>query len=74
MADEERQLTIVEQFENSPTRKIWYQGEWWLCLPDVVAVFAGTKRASKYWHDLKKSIIEEEGYRELSDSSGKLKF
>jgi DNA-damage-inducible protein D len=74
MADEERQLTIVEQFENSPIRKIWYQGEWWLCLSDVVAVFAGTKRASKYWHDLKKSIIEEEGYTELSAKIGKLKF
>ena len=74
MGDEEQQLTIVEVFEKSTIRQIWFQGELWLCLPDVVAVFAGTNRASKYWHDLKKSIIEDEGYTELSAKIGKLKF
>jgi DNA-damage-inducible protein D len=74
MAEEEEQLTIIEQFEANSIRKTWHQEEWWLCLPDIVAVFAGTKRASKYWYDLRKSIIEEEGYTELSARIGKLKF
>lgn len=74
MADEERQLTIVEQFENSPIRRVWYQGEWWYSLVDVMSVFAGTKRARKYWYDLKEKIIGEEGYSELSAKIGQLKF
>jgi hypothetical protein len=39
-----------------------------------MAVFAGTDRARKYWYDLKKKIIEEEGYIELSEKIGQLKF
>ncbi len=74
MADEERQLTIVEQFEDSPIRKIWHQGEWWYSLVDVMSFLVGTTRARKYWNDLKKKIIEEEGYRELSEKIGQLKF
>ena len=69
-----KQLTIVEQFENFPIRKVWYQEDWWYSLVDVVAIFSGTNRARKYWYDLKKKIIEEEGYRELSDQIGQLKF
>ncbi len=39
-----------------------------------MSVFAGTNRARKYWYDLKKKIIEEEGYTELSEKIGQLKF
>lgn len=74
MADEERQLTIVEQFENSPIRKTWYQGEWWYSLVDVMSVFAGTKRSRQYWHDLKEKITGEEGYSQLYDKIVQLKF
>ncbi|HTI14198.1 MAG TPA: BRO family protein [Dictyobacter sp.] len=69
-----KQLTIVEQFEDFSIRKSWYQEEWWYALVDVVAVFSGTSRARKYWYDLKKKIIEEEGYHELSEKIGQLKF
>jgi len=74
MVDEERQLTIVEQFENSPIRKIWYQGEWWYSLVDIMAFIVGSNRARKYWYDLKKRIIEEEGYSQLSEKIGQLRF
>jgi prophage antirepressor-like protein len=72
--EEDRQLTIIEQFEESPIRKVWYQGEWWYSLVDVMSVFASTKRARKYWSDLKKKIIEDEGYIELSEKIGQLKL
>lgn len=74
MAGEERQLTIVEQFENSPIRKIWYQGEWWYSLADVMAFIVGTKRACKYWYDLKKKIIEEEANKSLFATIKQLKI
>jgi prophage antirepressor-like protein len=48
MVDEERQLTTVEQFENSPIRKIWHQGEWWYSLVDIMAFIVGSNRARKY--------------------------
>ena len=74
MADEEQQLTIAEQFENKTIRKVWYEGEWWYSLVDIMSVFAGTSRARRYWYDLKKKIVEEERYIELSDFFGQLKF
>jgi DNA-damage-inducible protein D len=74
MADEKWQLTIAEQFENNTIRKIWHEGEWWYSLVDVMSVFAGTNRARKYWYDLKKKIVEEEGYGELSEKIGQLKL
>src|SRR6266536_1212871 len=74
MADEERQLTIVEQFENSSIRWVWYQGEQWYSLVDVMSVFAGTKRARQYWHDLKEKITGEEGYSQLYAKIVQLKF
>jgi prophage antirepressor-like protein len=57
MVDEERQLTIVEQFENSSIRKIWHQGEWWYSLVDIMAFIVGSNRARKYWYDFKKRRI-----------------
>ena len=39
-----------------------------------MSVFAGTKRARKYWSDLKKKIVEGEGYSELSSRIGQLKL
>ena len=74
MADEEQQLTITEQFENNTIRKVWHEGEWWYSLVDVMSIFAGTNRARKYWSDLKKKIVEGEGYIELSEKIGQLKF
>ncbi len=74
MTDEHLQLTIIEQFEGQNIRKVQYQGENWYALVDIMAVFAGTGRANKYWYDLRKKIIEVEGYKELSDQIGKLPF
>jgi DNA-damage-inducible protein D len=74
MADDEQQLTIIEVFEGLPLRKVWHEGEYWYSLVDAMAVFAGTTRARKYWSDLKKRIIEVEGYTELSVRIGQLKF
>jgi DNA-damage-inducible protein D len=60
--EEKLPLTLTEQFENNTIRRVWYQDEWWYSLVDVMTIFAGTNRARKYWHDLKKKIIEDEGY------------
>lgn len=74
MVDQERQLTIVEQFEDSPIRKIWHEGEWWYSLVDIMAFIVGSNRARKYWNDLKKRIIEQEEYSQLSEKIGQLRF
>lgn len=74
MVEEERQLTLVEQFENNAIRRVWHEGEWWYSLVDVMSVFTGTNRARKYWSDLKKKIIEDEEYSELSEKIGQLKL
>ncbi len=74
MVDEERQLTFVEQIEKSLIRRVWHQDEWWFSLVDVISVFAGTKRARKYWYDLKDKIIREETNKSLLTNIKQLKI
>ena len=41
---------------------------------DVIRVLMGPKRPSKHWGDLKKKLIDEEGFSELSEKIGQLRM
>ena len=63
----------VDLFKGKEVRKAFHEGEWWFSVVDVIGIISNTDRPSKYWNDLKNKIIEE-GYTQLSDKIGKLKF
>ena len=65
--------TKIALFKNKEIRKTIYKNEWWFSIIDVVEVLTGSDRSRKYWSDLKTKIIKE-GFSELSDKIGQLKF
>ena len=61
-------------FENKKIRRTWHNDQWWFSVIDVIAVLTESPRARKYWLDLKKRLIEEEDFFQLSDKIGQLKL
>lgn len=60
-------------FENKKIRRQMYNGEWNYSIVDVIAILTDSKRAKKYWSDLKKKL-ENEGFFETSEKIGQLKM
>lgn len=61
-------------FNKKEIRRVLHNNEWWFSIIDVVEVLSGTDRPRKYWADLKKKLIENEGFGELSEKIGQLKL
>ncbi|OGQ08658.1 MAG: phage antirepressor protein [Deltaproteobacteria bacterium RIFCSPLOWO2_12_FULL_40_28] len=61
-------------FNKKEIRRILHNNEWWFSIIDVVEVLSGSNRPRKYWADLKKKLIENEGFSELSEKIGQLKL
>jgi hypothetical protein len=62
-----------EGFDQS-IRRTMVDGVLYLSVVDVVGVLTESARARKYWSDLKRQLVEDEGYRELSAKIGQLKL
>jgi DNA-damage-inducible protein D len=60
------------QVKGAPVRRVLHNGEWWFSIVDIIGALAGTDRARKYWSDLKRKLIEKEGFSELSEKIGQL--
>ncbi len=67
------ETTKIAIFRGRKVRKTINKNEWWFSVIDIVEVLADTDRPRKYWNDLKTKIIKE-GYSELSEKIGQLKF
>jgi len=60
-------------FEGRRIRKMFFEGEWWFSIIDVVEALVGEGRPRKYWSDLKRKLAAE-GYTEVSENIGQLKM
>ncbi|MBU1199484.1 MAG: Bro-N domain-containing protein [Nanoarchaeota archaeon] len=67
--DSDKALVV---FEGKKIRRIWYDNEWWFSVIDIIEALTESKRARKYWSDLKVKLVEE-GF-ELSEKIGQLKL
>jgi prophage antirepressor-like protein len=65
--------TKLAVFQKKEIRKTIHNNEWWFSIIDVIEVLTNSKRARKYWNDLKKKLIDE-GYFEVSEKIGQLKL
>ena len=65
------QLEIVA-FKGQEIRRTLHDGEWMFSVVDVIAAITDSDRARKYWSDLKRQMIEKEGFSELSENIGQL--
>ena len=60
-------------FQRKQIRKTMYNDQWWFSIIDVIEVLTDSKRARKYWSDLKIKLFEE-GCAEVSEKIGQLKL
>ena len=61
-------------FNDNKIRRARHNDEWWFAIIDVVKVLTDSSRPRKYWSDLKKQLLEKEGYFQLSENIGQLKL
>ena len=67
--DQNKALVV---FQDKKIRRVWYDGEWYFSVIDVIFVLTDSSRPRKYWSDLKNNLIEE-GF-EVSAEIGQLKL
>lgn len=68
---ENGQLEIVA-FKGKEIRRTLHDGEWMFSVVDVIGAITDSDRARKYWSDLKRQMIDQEGFIELSENIGQL--
>lgn len=69
----EKQSKLVV-FEDKKIRRIFHQGEWYFSILDVIEVLAVTSNPRRYWPDLKKQLVENEGFVQLLGKIEQLKL
>ena len=61
-------------FEDSQIRRIFHKGEWYFSVLDVIRILAGTSNPRRYWPELKKQLIDNEGFFQLLGKIEQLKL
>lgn len=46
-------------------RRVWFQGNWWFSVVDVVGVLADSTTPRNYWAKMKQRLAQEEGFIEV---------
>lgn len=65
----ETQLVL---FRGKEIRQVLHDDEWYFSVVDVIEVLTGSDRPRKYWNDLKRQLVENEDFSELSEKIGQL--
>lgn len=65
----ETQLVL---FKGNEIRQVFHEGEWYFSVVDVIKAITESPRPAGYWSDLKRKLVEEEGFSELYDNIVKL--
>ncbi len=61
-------------FRDQHIRRILHQNEWWFSVVDVVSVLSESSNSRRYWSDLKRQLIEKDGFSELYEKIVQLKL
>lgn len=75
--DKEKQVSLENRlvvFEDKQIRRIFHKGEWYFSVLDIVRVLAGTSNPRRYWPELKKQLIDTEGFSQLLGKIEQLKL
>ena len=68
---ENHQLVV---FRENSIRRLFYQNEWDFSVIDIVAALSGSANSRRYWSDLKRQLVEKEGFSELYEKIVQLKM
>lgn len=61
-------------FNSQSIRRVFYQEEWWFSIIDVMAAISESSNPKRYWSDLKKQLIEKEGFFQPYEKIVRLKM
>ncbi|MGE0197705.1 MAG: Bro-N domain-containing protein [Simkaniaceae bacterium] len=64
----------IAVFEDKQIRRIFHNGEWYFSVIDIVSVLTGSANARRYWFDLKRNLIKNEGFTKLYEKIVQLKL
>jgi len=67
-------LGKIAVFEDKQIRRIFHNGEWYFSVIDIVSVLTGSANARRYWFELKRNLIENEGFTKLYEKIVQLKL
>lgn len=66
--------TDLVLFQKVNIRRKFHEGEWWFSIIDVIEALTETTNAARYWSDMKRQMIEKEGFSELYDEIVRLEM
>ncbi len=74
-----KQLGVLPQnkivvFEDKKIRRIFHNGEWYFSIIDIIRVLTESSDSNRYWPELKKKLLEDEGFSQLLDKIEQLKL
>lgn len=64
----------IAVFEDKQIRRIFHNGEWYFSVIDIVSILTGSANARRYWFELKRNLIENEGFTKLYEKIVQLKL
>lgn len=64
----------IAVFEDKQIRRIFHNGEWYFSVIDIFSVLTGSANARRYWFELKRNLIENEGFTKLYEKIVQLKL
>jgi len=70
----ESDINKIVVFKNNNIRRTLHQNEWWFSVVDVVGVLSESNNPRRYWSDLKRQLVENEGFSELYEKIVQLKL
>jgi len=70
----EEKIKKIVVFRSKDIRRTLHQNEWWFSVVDVVGVLSESSNPRRYWSDLKRQLVEKEGFSELYEKIVQLKL
>lgn len=55
-------------------RRIFYKGEWYFSITDIIGVLTNSSNSRRYWSDLKIQLSKNEGFTQLYEKIVQLKL
>lgn len=74
MSNEIEPQLKISLFKGKGIRKVIHNDEWYFSITDIVEVLTDSTNSRRYWSDLKRKLIEDEGFAQLYEKIVQLKM
>ncbi|WP_420421954.1 Bro-N domain-containing protein [Simkania sp.] len=64
----------IAVFEDKKVRRVFFEGEWYFSVIDVIDILTNSANTRRYWSDLKRNLVDNEGFIQLYDKIVQLKL